>query len=130
VAHYQNQSPLHDGAVVIPSGRIAKAGCILPLTMSADVPEGLGTRHRAAIGITEETDAVVVVVSEETSGISLVANEEMLRNLDAPRLRAALARALARDRREPRAPADAEPAAASERAAAPAEDSTRARSVG
>ena len=63
-------SPLHDGAVVIQSGRIAFAGCILPLTLRADLPEGLGTRHRAALGITEETDAVVIVVSEETASIS------------------------------------------------------------
>jgi uncharacterized protein (TIGR00159 family) len=130
VALFQNPSPLHDGAVVIQRGRIAKAGCILPLTLRSDVPEGLGTRHRAAIGITEETDAVVVVVSEETSWISLVANEEMVRNLDAPRLRAALSRALARDRREPRAPSDAEPLATSERTAEPAEDASRARSTG
>jgi len=129
VALFQPYSPLHDGAVVIQSGRIAKAGCILPLTMRDDVPEGLGTRHRAAIGITEETDAVVVVVSEETAGISLVANEEMLRNLDAPRLRAALARALASDRREPEAPSDAEPLSTAERAADPSEAPTRARSA-
>ncbi len=130
VSLFQPYSPLHDGAVVIQGGRIAKAGCILPLTIRSDVPEGLGTRHRAAIGITEETDAVVVVVSEETSGISLVVNGEMLRNLDAPRLRGALSRVLASDRRELPALADVEPIGTLERPADPAERSPRARSAG
>ena len=130
VSLFQPYSPLHDGAVVIQRGRIAKAGCILPLTVRSDVPEGLGTRHRAAIGITEETDAVVVVVSEETAGISLVANGEMLRNLDPPRLRGALSRALASDRRELPALGDAEPIATAERTAEAAEPTSRARSAG
>ena len=129
VSLFQPYSPLHDGAVVIQRGRIAKAGGILPLTMRSDVPEGLGTRHRAAIGITEETDAVVVVVSEETSGISLVANGELLRNLDAPRLRGALSRVLASDRRELPTLSDAEPIASAERVAEPSERTTRARST-
>ena len=93
-------SPLHDGAVVIQSGRVAFAGCILPLTLRADVPEGLGTRHRAALGITEETDAVVIVVSEETANISVVIGGEMARDLDGPRLRRALRDVFARGRRE------------------------------
>ncbi len=83
-------SPLHDGAVVVQSGRIAHAGCVLPLTLRSDLPEGVGTRHRAAVGITEESDAVVVVVSEETATISVVTHGEMSRDLDAPRLRAVL----------------------------------------
>ena len=126
VALFQPHSPLHDGAVVIQRGRIARAGGILPLTMRTDIPEGLGTRHRAALGITEETDAVVVVVSEETAFISLVAGGEMLRNLDAPRLRGALARVLASDRRELPSLADAEPLATGERAAEPIERPARA----
>ena len=65
-------SPLHDGAVLIQEGRVASAGCILPLTLRDDLPEGVGTRHRAAVGITEETDALVIVVSEETASISVV----------------------------------------------------------
>jgi diadenylate cyclase len=93
-------SPLHDGAVVISEGRIASAGCILPLTLRTDLPEGVGTRHRAAVGITEETDAVVIVVSEETATISVVMGGEMIRGLDAPRLRVALRDILAGDRRE------------------------------
>jgi diadenylate cyclase len=80
-------SPLHDGAVVIQDGRISWAGCVLPLTLREGLPDGLGTRHRAAIGITEESDAVVVVVSEETSAISVVFGGELVRDLDGPRLR-------------------------------------------
>lgn len=83
-------SPLHDGAVVIQDGRVAWAGCVLPLTLRDDLPEGLGTRHRAAVGITEESDAVVVVVSEETSAISVVYAGELVRDLDGPRLREVL----------------------------------------
>jgi uncharacterized protein (TIGR00159 family) len=110
-------SPLHDGAVVIQSGRIAFAGCILPLTLRTDVPEGLGTRHRAALGITEETDAVVIVVSEETASISLTVGGEMTRDLDGPRLRGALRDALARGSR--RDAAEDEAAAEEEREEAP-----------
>jgi uncharacterized protein (TIGR00159 family) len=86
-AIFMPSSPLHDGAVVIQAGRIAWAGCVLPLTLREGLPDGLGTRHRAAIGITEESDAVVVVVSEETSTISVVFGGELIRDLDGPRLR-------------------------------------------
>jgi len=65
-------SPLHDGAVLINGGRIQHAGCILPLTQNPYINKRYGTRHRAAIGLTEETDAVVLVVSEETQEISIV----------------------------------------------------------
>jgi len=65
-------SPLHDGGVIINKGRIQTAGCILPLTKNPYVNKRFGTRHRAAIGLSEETDAVVVVVSEETQEVSLV----------------------------------------------------------
>jgi uncharacterized protein (TIGR00159 family) len=87
-------SPLHDGAVVIQRGRVAQAGCILPLTLKGDLPSGVGTRHRAAVGITEETDAVVIVVSEETATISVVMGGEMVSDLDAARLRVVLREAL------------------------------------
>jgi uncharacterized protein (TIGR00159 family) len=87
-------SPLHDGAVVIQRGRLAQAGCILPLTLKGDLPDGVGTRHRAAVGITEETDAVVIVVSEETASISVVMGGEMVSDLDAARLRVVLRDAL------------------------------------
>jgi len=99
-------SPLHDGAVLIQDGFIGAAGCILPLTLRTDLPDGVGTRHRAAVGITEETDAVVVVVSEETGTISVVMGGEMMRGLDAPRLRVVLRDILAGERRE--LPIDAE----------------------
>jgi len=97
---FQPTSPMHDGAVVIQEGRVASAGCILPLTLRTDLPEGLGTRHRAAVGITEETDALVVVVSEETAKISVVLGGDMLRGLDAPRLRVVLREILGGERKE------------------------------
>lgn len=93
-------SPLHDGAVVVQNGRLATAGAILPLTLKSDLPEGVGTRHRAAVGITEETDAVVVVVSEETTAISVVMAGEMMRDLDVPQLRVVLRDILSGDRRD------------------------------
>ena len=65
-------SPLHDGGVIVHKGRIQSAGCILPLTQNPYINKKYGTRHRAAIGISEETDAVVLVVSEETQEISVV----------------------------------------------------------
>jgi diadenylate cyclase len=83
-------SPLHDGAVVVQEGRIAAAGCFLPLSMSQSVAKELGTRHRAALGLTEETDAVVIVVSEETGTISMVQAGKLDRDLDAVTLRRAL----------------------------------------
>ncbi len=83
-------APLHDGAVVIQRGRITSAGCFLPLTNNPNVSKVLGTRHRAAIGLTEETDAVVVVVSEEEGTISLVREGRITRDLDAAALLAAL----------------------------------------
>jgi diadenylate cyclase len=83
-------SPLHDGAAIVRRDRVAAAGCILPLAMRGNVPGTLGTRHRAAIGITEETDALVVVVSEETGRISLVVGGEIREDLDGPHLRQAL----------------------------------------
>jgi len=73
---------LHDGAVIIQNDRIAAAACLFPLTDNPDVSKRLGTRHRAAIGLSEETDAVVVVVSEETGGISLASRGALHRGLD------------------------------------------------
>jgi diadenylate cyclase len=98
-------SPLHDGAVVISHGRISHASCILPLTLRTELPEGVGTRHRAALGITEESDAIAVVVSEETSTISLAQAGEITMQLDPARLRVALWDAFARGPEE----ADAKP---------------------
>ena len=93
-------SPLHDGAVVIQDGRMTSVGCILPLTLRTDLPEGVGTRHRAAVGITEETDAVVIVVSEETATISVVVAGEMKHGLDGPRLRWLLTKVINDELRE------------------------------
>jgi uncharacterized protein (TIGR00159 family) len=90
VALFAPQSPLHDGAVLVRRGRVTAAGCILPLALRGELPASLGTRHRAAIGLTEETDAIVLVVSEETSRMSLVANGEIHEGLDGPNLRRAL----------------------------------------
>ena len=92
IALFLPYSPLHDGAVLIRRDRIASAGCILPLALRSDIPTTLGTRHRAAVGITEETDALVVVVSEETGRISLVTAGEIAEDLDGPHLREALQR--------------------------------------
>lgn len=76
-----NKAPLHDGAMVIRDGMIYAAGCILPLTRKADVDPALGTRHRAALGMSENSDAVVVVVSEETGQISMAIGGLLVRNL-------------------------------------------------
>ena len=83
-------TPLHDGAVVIREDRIAFASCVLPLSKTADLPKKYGTRHRAALGITEESDAVAVVVSEESGEISLAVGGKLERNLDPEQLRSKL----------------------------------------
>jgi len=103
VSLFITTSPLHDGAVVISHGRVSHASCILPLTLRTDLPEGVGTRHRAALGITEESDAIAVVVSEETSTISLAQAGELITQLDPARLRVALWDSFAREP-EPRDP--------------------------
>lgn len=77
-----NKAPLHDGACIIREGRILSAGCILPLTDNNRLNSALGTRHRAAIGMSEESDAVVVVVSEETGIISVAVGGNLIRELD------------------------------------------------
>jgi len=84
---FQKESPLHDGAVIIQKGRLAVAGCVLPLSTSPYVDRALGTRHRAAIGITEQTDAVAVVVSEETGAISVAMDGKLTRDIDPGLLR-------------------------------------------
>jgi diadenylate cyclase len=80
-------SPIHDGAVIIKGNRIAAAGCFLPITLSAEVSKSFGTRHRAGIGLTEETDSVAIIVSEETGQISLVVNGKIESKLDMGTLR-------------------------------------------
>ena len=85
-------SPLHDGAVILQEGRIAAAACFLPLTVNPRLSRELGTRHRAAIGLTEESDAVAVVVSEETGIISITLDGQIERGLTADTLRDRLRR--------------------------------------
>lgn len=77
---FYNKAPLHDGAMIIRDGRIWSAGCFLPLSTNDDIIKDLGTRHRAAIGMSENSDAVVIVVSEETGTISIAQNGELRRN--------------------------------------------------
>src|SRR5205085_4305873 len=94
VTIFNPTTPLHDGAVVVRRHRIAAAACFLPLTLNPRLSKDLGTRHRAAIGITEDSDAVAVVVSEETGLISFVQGGQIRRGLDATKLRAAIFEAL------------------------------------
>lgn len=88
----EHQNPLHDGAVVIQKGRVSAAGCFLPLTNNPNVDKALGTRHRAAIGLSEETDAAVVVVSEETGNVSIAFRDQLYRDLEANEMRDLLQR--------------------------------------
>jgi diadenylate cyclase len=88
---FLTDSPIHDGAVIINGDRLAAAGCFLPLAKNTDIDRGLGTRHRAAFGLTEETDAIVVLVSEEAGQAHLVQSGEMVRNLNENQLRETLA---------------------------------------
>jgi uncharacterized protein (TIGR00159 family) len=99
-AIFHPQSPIHDGAIIIQRGRLTRAGCFLPLTQNPSVSPRLGTRHRAAIGLTELVDAVAIVVSEETGKVSVVVSGKMTRDLDSITLRKVLRRLL-----EPRRPA-------------------------
>lgn len=82
-----NANPTHDGAVIVQNGRVMSAGCFLPLTANPRVSKKFGTRHRAAIGLSEETDAVICVVSEETGVVSVFFQETVARDLDANTLR-------------------------------------------
>ena len=90
-----NKAPLHDGAVIVRSGRICAAGCFLPLTTKEDINKDLGTRHRAAIGMSECSDAIVIVVSEETGIVSLSVNGNLERNYNYSTLKQELNRMLA-----------------------------------
>ena len=92
-------SPLHDGAVILSQDRIMAAACLLPLSINPDLPPDLGTRHRAAVGVTEEGDAIAIVVSEEIGTISLAVGGEIIRNLDGAALRQRLIRLLRLPRR-------------------------------
>src|SRR5919204_4918947 len=87
---FQPASPLHDGAVIVQDDKVAAAACFLPLTVNPKLSKELGSRHRAAIGLTEENDSVAIVVSEETGSISIVADGQIERGLDTDTLRARL----------------------------------------
>ncbi len=85
-------SPLHDGAVVIRGNQVIAAGCILPLTQNPNLDRTLGTRHRAALGLSEESDALCIVVSEETRSISVAERGNLIRNIDPTSLKGILSR--------------------------------------
>jgi diadenylate cyclase len=87
VTIFRPSAPLHDGAVIIQRDRVAAAACFLPLSMNPVLSNQLGTRHRAAIGITEETDAIAIIVSEETGSISLAQSGKLERNISVDALR-------------------------------------------
>jgi diadenylate cyclase len=93
-------SPIHDGSVIIQQGRVSAAGCFLPLTRDENIDPNMGTRHRAAIGITQETDAIVVLVSEEAASISLVVDGIVSRGMAPKELRKLLRNLLSRTARE------------------------------
>ena len=88
---FQHESPLHDGALIIENGKIKAASCFLNLSTRSDINPRLGTRHRAAIGITEESDSIALVVSEETGVISVAEDGQLSRHLDKSELREKLA---------------------------------------
>lgn len=81
-----NKAPLHDGALIVRNGRIAAAGCVLPLTQSTNLSKELGMRHRAGIGLSEQSDAVVIIVSEESGSISMAIDGMLKRHLSQPML--------------------------------------------
>jgi diadenylate cyclase len=91
---FLKESPLHDGAVIVEGDRIKAAGCVLPLSYNPDLDPNLGTRHRAALGLSERSDAIILIVSEENGGISLAREGRLIRNLDGSLLRDALHRFL------------------------------------
>ncbi len=93
-------TPLHDGATIVRKNRLYKAGSFLPLSLNPNLPQTVGTRHRAAIGITEETDAVAVTVSEETGAISVSYSGKLIKNLDPPKLKKVLKGLLVRKSEE------------------------------
>ncbi|HKQ74894.1 MAG TPA: diadenylate cyclase CdaA [Blastocatellia bacterium] len=94
VTIFNTHTPLHDGAVIISNNRVAAACCFLPLTQNPLISRELGTRHRAAIGVTEDSDAFAVIVSEETGVISFAKEGRLKRNLDGPLLRSLIQQAM------------------------------------
>ena len=112
---FTRRSPLHDGAVIIADGRIKAASCYLPLTTDPNLSRTYGTRHRAAIGITEESDALAIVVSEERGVVSLARDGKIIGPLDAQGLRRTLQRRTAADAAKSRSGTDAGTEASSRR---------------
>lgn len=92
---FTKNTPLHDGAAIICKGRIVAANCLLPLSENIELTRGMGTRHRAALGLSEESDALTVVISEETGQISITLNGRFIRDLDYERLREVLRECMA-----------------------------------
>ncbi|MBI1387887.1 MAG: TIGR00159 family protein [bacterium] len=90
VSIFSPLTPLHDGAVIIREGRLAAAACLLPLSEREEIESSLGTRHRAALGLAEETDSVTVIVSEETGAISLAINGRITRDIDHSKIQSIL----------------------------------------
>lgn len=117
------KSPLHDGAVIIQGGRIAAAACFLPISINPQLSKELGTRHRAAIGITEDTDALAIVVSEETGTASLVEDGDIVSGLDMDAFRSRLKEAMGQAEAPPVAHEEAE------EAEAPVEETAEARAA-
>ena len=102
VSIFQLKSPLHDGAVIIQEDRVAAAACFLPLTVNPKLSKELGSRHRAAIGLTEENDSIAIVVSEKTGSISLVVDGQIERGLSTEALRSRLRSVVLNKRRRQR----------------------------
>ncbi len=96
-----HNAPLHDGATIIRGGRVYASGCFLPLSQNYDISNMLGTRHRAALGMSENSDAVIVVVSEETGTISMALHGELIRELDPVHLKRKLEELLIPEKTEP-----------------------------
>ena len=95
---FYDKAPLHDGALVLRDGRVYAAGCFLPLTDNQQVSRELGTRHRAGVGMSENSDAIVVIVSEETGIVSMAVGGELKRNYTLDALRVALENGVLWDR--------------------------------
>ncbi|MCD7896742.1 MAG: diadenylate cyclase CdaA [Planctomycetaceae bacterium] len=107
---FTKNTPLHDGAAIIRQGRIIAANCLLPLSENIEMTRGMGTRHRAALGLAEESDALTVVISEETGQISVTMNGEFIRDLDYERLRSLLRKSVSQSANQ--SEEDEEPAGA------------------
>jgi len=99
---FMPNTPLHDGGVIIQGDRVAAAACLFPLSQKPNLNRSLGTRHRAAIGLTEETDAVVIIVSEETGTISVALEEKIVRDFDEMSLKKKLKEILVKDKEPPK----------------------------